>query len=115
MSVQVSARVPEELNSRIEAFSDENDCTKSEAVRTLLEEGLETSTLRTENRRLKEQLAATNQRIDEANEVVEYVREEQQLQRERRDLERLRAEANILQRWKWKLTGIPAENAEGAE
>lgn len=87
MEHQVTARVSDDLNSRIEAFSDETDTTKAEAMRTLLRRGLDFNEIKRENQRLKDQLAATNQRIDDTKELVEYVEEERELQRQRQQKE----------------------------
>ena len=87
MENQVTARVSDDLKDRIEAFSDEIDSTKAEAIRTLLERGLDFNEIKQENQRLKDQLAATNQRIDDTKELVEYVEEERELQRQRQQKE----------------------------
>ena len=60
MGHQVTARVSDDLNDQIEAFSDEIDGTKADAIRTLLERGLDFNEIKRENQRLKDQLAATN-------------------------------------------------------
>lgn len=101
MSVQISSRVPEELNNRIETFSAENNCSKSEAIRRLIERGFENNDLKIENRQLRNQLTATNQRIDETNDVVEYVQQEQELQR----AQEKRRNAPVWQRAKWWVFG----------
>lgn len=87
MENQVTARVSDDLKDRIEAFSDEIDATKAEAIRTLLERGLDFNEIKQENQRLKDQLATTNQRIDDTKELVEYVEEERELQRQRQQKE----------------------------
>lgn len=61
---------------------------------------------------LRDQLAATNRRVDQHQELVEYVREERELQRDRRDFERRRAEAGVFTRAKWWFTGMSTSNDE---
>lgn len=87
MEHQVTARVSNDLNDRIIAFSDEIDVTKAEAMRILLKRGLDFEEIKQENQRLKDQLAVTNQRIDDTKELVEYVEEERELQRQRQQKE----------------------------
>lgn len=91
---QISARVSEDLNSEIEAFSNENNTAKSEAIRTLLRRGIEYEDMQTETTRLRQQLAAANQRIDASNELVEYVEDELSYR-----------EARLGTRMKWWLFG----------
>lgn len=106
MASQISARVSEDLDTSIEAYSDENNLSKSEAIRTLLSRGLEYDDLENENTRLRDQLAATNQRIDDVGELVAAVEEERQLERRRIEREERRAKASVLTRAKWWLTGM---------
>ena len=73
---QIAARVPEEVNAEIDAFSDENDITKSEAIRELLKRGLENDELQSENERLQRQLRETNKRVDEHQGLQRYVEDE---------------------------------------
>lgn len=94
MSHQVTARVSDDLHKQIVAVSDEINGTKAEAMRTLMERGLEINKIERENQQLRDQLAATNQRIDANNELVEYVEEELSYR-----------EAGLLTRSKWWLLG----------
>lgn len=103
MEHQVTARVSDDLNDRIEAFSDETDATKAEAMRTLLKRGLDFDEIKRENQRLKDQLAATNQRIDDTKELVKYVEEERELQKQRRQKEN----APVWRRAKYWVFGFP--------
>lgn len=52
---------------------------------------------------LRNQLATTNQRIDANNELVEHVREQ-------RSITQRRAQAGVLTRARWWLTGMSDEN-----
>lgn len=98
---QVSARVPEGVEDDIETFSDENDMSKSEAIRTLLERGLEYERIQTENERLQQSLQQLVQQREEHTELVEYVEEERSLQRRREE----RRDAPAWRRAKWWLLG----------
>ena len=69
---QVSARVPEEVEENIVAFSDENDIKKSEAIRTLLERGLEYDRIQSENERLQQNLQQLIQQREEHTELVDH-------------------------------------------
>lgn len=101
MKHQITARVSDDLNNQIEAFSNEINGTKAEAIRTLLERGLDFNEIKRENQRLKDRLAATNQRIDNTKELVEYVQEERELQQQRRRKEN----APVWRRAKWWIFG----------
>lgn len=66
--------------------------------------------LEKENDRLRDQLAATNQRIDEVNDLVAYVESEREMARYQDRRQRMLDQAGILKRWKWKMTGIPVDD-----
>ncbi|XVH33874.1 hypothetical protein ACNS7O_18935 (plasmid) [Haloferacaceae archaeon DSL9] len=107
---QIAARVPEEIDQSIETFSDENDCSRSEAIRTLLERGVEYDRLQIENERLRnEKRTIINQR-DEHTELVEYVQAERDVQRYHDRRQRMIDQAGILTRAKWWLTGVPVDD-----
>ena len=89
---------------------------RSEAVRALIDQGLsyeeqlenlkaeydeEIEELENENERLQRQLAATNRRVDQHQELVEYVQEERELQQRREE----RRDAPAWRRAKWWLLG----------
>ena len=65
----------------------------------------ETKGLRIKRDRLREQLAATNRRVDEHVELQEYVRSQQ-------ELERRRARAGAVTRAKWWMFGMSDEGQE---
>jgi metal-responsive CopG/Arc/MetJ family transcriptional regulator len=107
---QVSARVSDDLNERIEEFSNEIETTKSDALRTLIEQGLETDRFRQENERLKNNLQTLIEDREERENtetIVEYVEDEQQLQRQREKREQRRRTASVLKRGWWWLAGEP--------
>lgn len=101
MSHQVTARVSDDLYEDIEAVSSEIDGSRADAIRDLLEKGIEFDEIKEENERLKNQLAAVNRRIDEVNDLVEYVEETRSL--EERRLER--QDAPVWRRAKWWVFG----------
>lgn len=103
---QIAARVPEEVDEAIEAFSDENDCTKSEAVRALLKRGVEYEELQSENERLRNEKRTLINNREEHTELVEYVQEERSLAQERSQ----RRKAPAWRRAKWWLLGEPDKN-----
>lgn len=61
--------------------------------------------LQRENKRLREQLAATNSRVDEHKELQAYVEEERELQQQRRQ----RENAPIWKRAKYWVFGYPGD------
>lgn len=120
---QMTVSLREEQAKWIESLMGENGEfeSKSEAVRWLIDdhealqeeiEELEETIdeLEGENDRLRDQLAATNQRIDDVNDLVEYVDSEREMARYQDRRQRMLDQASILSRWKWKLTGIPVED-----
>ena len=107
---QVSARVDEDLNERIEAFSDEIGSTKSDALRQLVEQGLETDRLRQENERLRNNVQTLVEDRDERENIesiVAYVEDEQRLRRQREQRRERRRTASIIKRWWWEIVGEP--------
>ena len=107
---QVSARVSDDLNERIEAFSDEIGSTKSDALRQLVEQGLETGRLRQENERLRNNVQTLVEDRDERENIesiVAYVEDEQRLRRQREQRRKRRRTASIIKRWWWGIVGEP--------
>ena len=66
-------------------------------------------TLETDKDRLQDQLAATNRRVDEHQELVAFAEEQRELERYREARERRKDEANLFTRLRWKITGMPAD------
>lgn len=100
---QLSARVPEDTNESVEAYSDENDLTKSEAIRELLDRGCEYAHLQSENDRLQRNLQQVLEQREEHTELVRYAedqRDQEQNARERR------TKPAWTRAW-WWLTGEP--------
>lgn len=62
---------------------------------------------------LQRQLAAVNARQKDVGELVEYVEEQRELTQYQERRQRLLDDANILRRWKWKLTGVPVDEQDG--
>lgn len=106
---QIAARVPEEVDQAIEAFSDENGCTKSEAVRALLKRGVEYDSLQRENERLRSEKRTILHQREENTELVEYVQEERELRQRREE----RRDAPAWTRAKWWLLGRDRDDGKG--
>jgi predicted nuclease with TOPRIM domain len=82
---QASARVSADVNEGIEAYSAEHDVSRSDAIRALLEQGIEYDRVQAENDRLRRQLQATNARQEDVGELVEYVEQEKSMQEQRQE------------------------------
>ena len=98
---QASARVSADVNEGIEAYSAEHDVSRSDAIRALLEQGIEYDRVQAENDRLRRQLQATNARQEDVGELVEYVERERSMQEQERE----RRNASAWRRAKWWLLG----------
>lgn len=101
----IAGRVPEATDEGIEAYADENDVNKSDAIRTLLAKGLEYDDLRIENERLRNEKRAIISQREEHGELVEYVEEERSMQQRREE----RRDAPAWKRAKWWLFGRDGE------
>jgi predicted nuclease with TOPRIM domain len=82
---QASARVSADFNEGIETYSAEHDGFRSDAIRALLEQGIEYDRVQAENDRLRRQLQATNARQEDVGELVEYVEQEKSMQEQRQE------------------------------
>lgn len=98
---QASARVSENVSAEIDAYSDEHDCSRSTAIRELLQRGVEYDRVRNENDRLQRNLQQLIGQREEHGELVEYVEEERALQQRRQE----RQDAPAWRRAKWWLFG----------
>jgi septal ring factor EnvC (AmiA/AmiB activator) len=115
----LTIRIREELKESLEEEADEYDVSVSEYVRTLLEKGREYE-------ELEEQLAAREERIedleeqlrrrsqieekiDELRDLPDIVREQETYTERRR---RMLDQASVVQRMKWKVTGVPVDEIE---
>lgn len=65
--------------------------------------------LETENERIRNEKRLILQQREENTELVEYVEEQRELTKYQERRQRLLDDANILRRWKWKLTGVPVD------
>lgn len=65
--------------------------------------------LETENERIHNEKRLILQQREENTELVEYVEEQRELTKYQERRQRLLDDANILRRWKWKLTGVPVD------
>lgn len=70
---QMTFRIPSEVTEYIEGEASNDDVSKSEVVRNLLEMGMEYEELRSENERLRKQLQATNRQNEVNDKLVRYV------------------------------------------
>ena len=98
---QASARVSEDVDADIQAFADEHDLSRSEAIRELLQRGVEYDRVRNENDRLQRNLQQLISQREEHGELVEYVEEERALQQRNQE----RQDAPAWRRAKWWLFG----------
>jgi uncharacterized protein YukE len=127
----VTTRIPDDTHRILEDMAGEQDRSVSEFVRENVEKGLEVderegelreeyekriADLRQENERLqgeierlRDQLAATNRRVDQHQDLVAYVEEQRELEHRRAEREERRAKAGVLTRTKWWLTGMSSE------
>ncbi|MFB6254196.1 MAG: ribbon-helix-helix domain-containing protein [Halobacteriaceae archaeon] len=93
----ISFTIDAELQEQVDDLKEqEYDGNRSEALNDLIRKGLDYDELQQEKATLEQQLQATNQRIDAVNDVVTYVEDEVRYRR-----------AGLLQRLKWKITGMP--------
>lgn len=99
---QITARVETELVEEIDRRASEQDVSKSEVVRTLLEMGTEYEDLENERDRLRNQLQAMSRRQEEHSDLVTYVEEE-------REVRRRREHAPIWERARWWILGRPED------
>jgi urease accessory protein UreF len=102
---QASARVSGDVDDGIEAYSDEHDVSRSDAIRELLQRGVEYDRVQNENERLRRQLQAVNARQEDVGELVEYVERERSLQERREERERERENAPVWTRARWFILG----------
>lgn len=110
---QITVKVPDDTNESLEEIAaEEYDGNRSDAIRALLEKGMEYDDLETERDRLQRQLAAVNSRQEDVAELVEFVEERRELTRYQERRQRQVDEANVLQRAKWWFTGVPVEDGE---
>lgn len=77
-----------------EIAEEEYDGNRSDAIRDLIDKGMDYDDLERENERLQRQLAAVNARQDDVTEIVEYVEEERSWR-----------EAGLGTRMKWWIFG----------
>jgi uncharacterized coiled-coil protein SlyX len=113
----------EELQQRIDDLKEEHEQKRAELEREHAQErdeyeeriaDLEEQLEAKENTisELRRQLAATNRRVDQHQELVEYVEQQRDLERYRARREQMLDQAGILSRWKWKITGVPVEDSD---
>ena len=131
---QITLRLDEELLATLEAEAEEQGRSRSEHIRTILQDRHEWGRVDVDDfqavarelrkreqdladerdRRehveaarddLRRQLSAVNSREDDVGELVEYVERERSLMERREARERAREEASVFRRFKWWLVG----------
>jgi predicted DNA-binding protein len=115
----VTVRLSEEQVETLDVEADDLDLSRAEYIRDLIEKGRESDKIRreleeTQNKvaDLRRQLQAVNARQEDVTELVEYVEQQRDLTRYQERRQRQLDEANILTRWKWKVTGVPVESTD---
>jgi predicted transcriptional regulator len=103
---QLTIRVSDEIADEIEQMADEQETSKSEITRELLERGSDYERLETECDRLRREKRQILSQRDENRQLVEYVERERENERQRR-------EANALQRAKYWFFGYSADETQG--
>jgi predicted nuclease with TOPRIM domain len=109
MTPQISIRFDDERLAEIEELAEREGVTRSEYIRDSLDARQKLDDLETENERLRRQLTAINQRVDEHQDLVEYVQEERSLAQEQRE----RRNAPMWTRAKWYVFGRSDEGGDG--
>lgn len=113
----ITVRLDEDLITTLEDEAAEHGRSRSEHIRTIVATRHEHDTehseyegriadLKAENEQLRDQLAATNQRIDTTNELVEHVEEQRSIAAREQSITERRANAGVLTRTKWWLLGM---------
>ena len=118
----VTVRLSEDYVETLDEEAADLDMSRAEYIRDLIEKGREAEATQQELEatqakvaELRRQLQAQNAREDDVSELVEYVEGQRALTRYQERRQRLLDDANILKRWKWKLTGVPVEEPSSGE
>ena len=109
-----SVRVSEELDERIEAYTDEYGGSQSAALRELLRRGTEYEDIQRDRDRLRNAQTQLIEQREANQELVEYVEREKSMQERREERERKREERRNAPAWhraKWWLLGRPEAEA----
>lgn len=104
---RISVTLPDEMITRLSEEVQESYDNRSEAVRNLLQKGLEyedcITDLERENERLRNEKRALIRHREERTDLVEYVEREKELNQQRQQ----RRQAPAWRRAKWWLLGEP--------
>ena len=84
----ITTRVDRDTREEIDELADECGSSVSEVTRDLIRKGMEYDDLEAERDRLVRELAPTNRRVDEHQELVEFVEDERGLREQ--EIERRR-------------------------
>ena len=110
---QYSVRVSEELGERIEAYADEYDGSKSDALRDLLDRGTEYDRIQRENDRLQRAQTQLIGQREENQELVAFASERRSMLEADRRLRNLRRAAPIWRKVWWSIFGEPIDPETG--
>jgi hypothetical protein len=100
----VSSRLDADTLRMVDDTADANDESRAEAIRRLVERGLEYEDLQREIERLENEKRALIADREEKQELVEYVEKERSVRQRRED----RRRSNIFRRAWWFVAGEPA-------
>lgn len=122
---RVSVKIPEDLVETLDNKAENEDTTRSDVIRNLLDDALHPTDddqhtelqqriteLERENKRLRNEKRTLIRDREERTELVRYVEEQRELTQYQERRQRLLDDANILRRWKWKLTGVPVDQED---
>ena len=99
----VATRVPDDVHDEIQRLQDVNDCSQSEAIRTLLHRGMEHERLQRERDALQNQLNTLAGKERAVTELVRVREREERVEEHRRE----RRNAPVWRRAKWWMFGFP--------
>ena len=107
---QITLRLPEDVVDRLDEEADDRGVSRSEHIRDQLERAELMDRLEAELEReraraddLRRQLAEANRRDEDVSELVRARERE-------RDLQERRARASLVERVRWFVTGMPADD-----
>ena len=112
----VTVRLSEEYVKALDGEADDFEMSRAEYLRDLIEKGREAEATQRDLEatqakvdELRRQLQARNAREENVTELVEYVEQQRDLTQYQERRQRQLDKANILTRWKRKVTGVPVE------
>lgn len=114
-------RLPDEVLTEVDDEAKDRGLSRSDYIRELIENRHDYARLQDDYEdqlrdyeetieRLQNEKRLILEQREEHTDLVEYVEEERSMQRRREDREQRRAEAGVLTRAKWWLTGMPEDD-----